>query len=202
MPQLSTYTTVNPASTDKVAGVASNGAVQLYTAPSLIAGFAAVRRTLLDVTGSHTAGRVAGTYGFAQGNPLAISGTGTLYALDVIRIDAADFPTVLGLTPRLSIRMNVAVNDVAPTGNYTFGLHPVTRPATSGAAGLNIYTIGAAVGSTVTLTAPAADSHTALATADFAVPADGFYVVGMVSTATVATSSHMHMSGRLLLRYT
>lgn len=158
-------------------------------------------RVLLDSSGSHIAARVAGTYGLGQGNPAAISGTGTLYALNLIYIDSADYPTVNGLAPKLRVRSSMAINDVAPTGNFTFGLHPVTRPATSGGAGLCIYTIGAAVsGSTVLLTAPAADSMNNVASADFALPANGFYVLGFVSTGTVATSSHSHISMALQMR--
>lgn len=158
-------------------------------------------RVILDSTGSHIAARTANTYGLAQGQPAAITGVGTLYALNVIYIDSADYPTVAGLAAKLRVRAALAVNDVAPTGNYTFGLHPVTRPATSGGAGLVIYTIGAAVsGSTVTVTAPAADSHTNAASAAFALPANGFYVLGFVSTATVAASSHLHISMALQLR--
>lgn len=159
-------------------------------------------RTITSSSGSHTASRVAGTYGFAQGQPLAISGTGTLYALDSLYIDPADYPAIGSLAAKLRIRCAVACNDVAPTGNYTIGLHPLTRPATSGGAGLAIYTIGAAVaGSTVTLTTPAADSHNNLVGSDFALPAAGFYVVGMVSTATVAASAHMHFSSLLQLHW-
>lgn len=158
-------------------------------------------RTILDVTGSHTAARVAGTYGFGQGDALAISGTGTLYPLDIIYLQAADFPTVYGLTAKLRLKAQLYVNDVAPTGNFTFGLHPITRPATSGGAGLVIYTIGAAVaGSTVAINTPAVDSSNQAVTADFAMPADGHYCIGVVTTATVAASSHLHMSALLQMR--
>lgn len=159
-------------------------------------------RTILDSTGSHIAARVAGTYGIAQGNPLAISGTGTLYALNTIYIDAADFPSVGGVTPKLRVRAQVYVNDVAPTGTYIFALHPITRPGTSGGAGLNIYTIGAAVvgSTTTTLTTPAADSMNRIVSADFALPADGHYVLGMVQTGTVAANSHLHISTSLQIR--
>ena len=160
-------------------------------------------RTILNSTGSHIAARVAGTYGLGQGQPAAISGTGTLYALNVIYIDSADYPTVDGLTTKLRVRANLAANDVAPTGDYTFGLHPVTRPGTSGGAGLAIYTIGAAVaGSTAVVSAPAADSHTNAVSADFALPANGFYVLGFVSTATVAASAHLHVAMALQQRNT
>lgn len=158
-------------------------------------------RVLLDSTGSHIAARTASTYGLGQGQPAAITGVGTLYALNTIYIAAADYPTLNGVAAKLRVRAVMAVNDVAPTGNYTFGLHPVTRPATSGGAGLCIYTIGAAVaGSTVALNTPAADSLNNVASADFAIPADGFYVLGFVSTGTVATSSHSHISMALQMR--
>lgn len=158
-------------------------------------------RTLLDSTGSHIAGRTANTYGLGQGQPAAITGVGTLYALNVIFIDSADYPTLNGVAPKLRVRATVAVNDVAPTGTFTFGLHPVTRPGTSGGAGLCIYTIGAAVaGSTVALATPVIDSHNNSTGADFALPANGFYVLGFVSTATVAVSSHLHISMALQMR--
>lgn len=159
-------------------------------------------RTIMDSSGSHIAGRVAGNYGMGHGDPLAISGTGTLFPLNVMYIDPADYPACGSLTAKLRIRCVVNVNDVAPTGNYTISLHPVTRPGTSGAAGLNIYTVGAAVGTGVAVNAPAADSQNNAVGADFALPAAGFYVIGVVTTATVAVSSHMHFSAALQLRYT
>lgn len=158
-------------------------------------------RSLLDCSGSHIAARVAGTYGFAQSQPLAITGTGILYPLNTIYIAGADYPTLDGVAPKLRVRAQLYVNDVAPTGNFTFGLHPITRPAVSGGAGLVIYTIGAAVaGSTAAINTPAADSSNFAVGADFAVPADGHYVLGVVTTATVAASSHLHMSAILQMR--
>lgn len=159
-------------------------------------------RTILDSSGSHIAARVAGTYGLSQAQPAAISGTGTLYPLNTIYIAAADYPSVNGATPKLRVRAQLYVNDVAPTGNFTFALHPITRPGTSGGAGKNIYTIGAAVSGSAatTITTPAADSMNTTVGSDFDLPADGHYVLGVVTTATVATSSHLHMSASLQLR--
>jgi hypothetical protein len=161
-----------------------------YIAPA----FNSVYRTLLDSSGSHIAARAAGRYGIAQGQPLAITGVGTLYALNTIYIASADYPTIDGKATVLRVRCVIACNDVAPfTGTFTVGLHPVTRPATSGGAGLCIYTIGTAVtGSTVV--------GTNLVGADFALPADGFYVLGVVTSAVMATSSHCHISASLQIR--
>jgi hypothetical protein len=154
--------------------------------------------TILEASGSHTAARVAGTYALGDGDPIAISGTGTLYPIKTIYIAAADFPNVDGKAAKLRLRAQVYTNDVAPTGNYTFGLYPITRPATSGGAGLAIYTLGTVVtGSTVLFTNPAADGQLNGASSDFALPADGHYVIGIVTTAAVATSAHMHVTAQL-----
>jgi hypothetical protein len=159
-------------------------------------------RSLLDCSGSHTAAKVAGTYGMGQGDALAVSGTGTLYPLNTIYIAAADYPTVDGKTAKLRIRAQLHCNDVAPfTGTFVIGLHPITRPATSGGAGLVIYTIGAAVsGSTLTFTNPAADSSNVAAGSDFALPADGHYVLAVVTNQTMAASAHVHVSALLQMR--
>ena len=158
--------------------------------------------TILEASGSHTAGKVAGTYAMGDGDPLAVSGTGTLYPVKAIYIASADYPTINSLAPKLRIRAQLYVNDVAPTGNFTFGLYPITRPATSGAAGLDIYTLGTVVSGSngATFTAPAADGLLNAVGSDFALPADGHYVIGVVTTATVATSSHLHMTAYLQLR--
>lgn len=174
---------------------ASSGASTRAAVPS---GF---YRMLLDSSGSHTAARVAGTYGMPQGDPLAITGVGTPYPLNAIAIDSAEFPMVGALSPKFRVKAQLYTNDVPPTGNFTVGLHPVTRPATSGAAGLCIYTIGSAVpGSTTTFTAPAADAQLGQAGADFALPANGHYVIGVVTSAAVAASAHLHLSAQLQTR--
>jgi hypothetical protein len=181
----------------KLAGIASAA-----TANSTDAALSAHYRTLLDSSGSLTAAKVAGTYGLGQGDPIAVSGTGTLYPLNVIYIDAADYPAIGSLTAKLRVRAIIEANDVAPTGNFTIGLHAVTRPGTSGGAGLCIYSMAAAIaGSTATVNTPAADSQNLITSADFAVPATGYYVIGLVTTGTIATSAHVHVSAALQLRY-
>jgi hypothetical protein len=181
----------------KLTGIATAATVN-STDAALVAPY----HTLLDSSGSHIAARVAGTYGFGQGDPVAISGTGTLYPLNIIQISAADYPAVGALTAKLRVKATINCNDVAPGHNFVLGLHPITRPATSGGAGLCIYTIGAAVtGSTVTATTPAADSSAAFVSADFALPTDGQYVLGVVTNGTTATSAHLHLSAALQLHH-
>lgn len=163
---------------------------------------AAPYRTILNSSGSHTAAKAAGTYAMGQGDPLAVSGTGTLYPINLLYIDPADYPNIGALTAKMRLRCGLFANDVAPTGNFTFGLYPVTRPGTSGGAGLDIFTLGTVVpGSTVVVNTPAADSANNAVGTDFAVPSAGFYCIGVVTTAAVATSSHLHMTAALQLHH-
>lgn len=164
-----------------------------------------VYRTILETSGSHTAAQVAGTYAIGHGSALAVSGTGTLYPIQLIYLNGlfGDYPAIGSLGPVLRTRFILAVNDVAPTGNYTLGLYPVTRPGTSGGAGVNIYTLGTVVtGSTVAFTTPAADSLNHQSSSDFTFPSSGTYCLGVVTTATVAASSHLHINAKLEVRYT
>ena len=160
----------------------------------------ATYRAVAEAAGSHIAGKVAGTYGLGFGDPLAVSGTGTLYPLNLIRIVASDWPTVNGVTTKLRLRATVSVNATAPTGNFTVGLYPVTSGA--GAAGLKIYTLGTLVSGSActTVTTPAGSSITNVSGSDFALPADGVYVIGVVTTATVATSSLVEINAQLQMR--
>ena len=155
--------------------------------------------TLLQASASHTAGVVAGTYGLGVRDVAAVSGAGIAYPLATIYLAASDFG---GGTSKLRIRAQLYTNDVAPTGNFTFGLYPITRPAVSGGAGVNIYTIGTLVpGSNgASFTAPAADGLHAGASDEFDAPADGHYILAVVTTATVAANSHVHFNAQLQIR--
>jgi len=159
-------------------------------------------RILAHFSASHTAAKVAGTYALNYGDLSAVGGTGTAYPLGVIQIVGADYPTINGITTKLRIRAQLYTNDVAPTGNFTFGLYPITRPATSGAAGVCIFTLGTVIAGSngATFTAPAADLLGSAVGADFVIPADGPYVIAVVTTATVATSAHVHLHAQLQTR--
>lgn len=158
-------------------------------------------RTLFEASGSHTAGRVAGTYGLGHGDVAPIPGTGSLYPLQVFHIAGTDYPTVDGKTTKLRVKAIINVNNVTPSGNFTFGLYPVTRPASSGGAGVNIYTVGTVItGSTVLFTGPIADAQSFAVSTEFALPADGFYIIAVLTTATVAASSHIHFNSHLQMR--
>lgn len=160
-------------------------------------------RTLLTASGSHIAAKVAGTYALGHGSILAVTGTGTLFPIATIYIAAADYPAIGSMTAKLRLRYQLYTNDVAPTGNFTLGLYPITRPATSGGAGLCIYTLGTVVSGSngATFSSPAADLLGNANGADFALPSDGHYCLGIVTTATIATSAHTHHVGQIQVHY-
>lgn len=189
--------------TGTTAATGTNSTVMASTAFVTTASSYGTYQTLLNVGASHTAAKVAGTYALGYGDVAAVSGTGTLYPIGIIGIYSADFPTVNGLSAKLRIRAQVNCNDVAPTGNFTFGLYPITRPASSGAAGLCIYTIGTVVSGSngATVSTPAADSQNSLVSSDFALPSDGQYIIAVVTTGTIATSAHVHLNAQLQFHY-
>jgi hypothetical protein len=157
-------------------------------------------KTLLQGMGSHKSGKVSGTYMLGDGDSLIVSGSGVLRPIELIYIAASDFPSINGKTPKLRVRAIVSVNGTAPTGNFTVGLYPVTSGA--GGAGLKIYTVGSLVSgsATTTVTTPAASSMTTVTGSDFALPTDGVYCLAVVTTATVATSSLVHVNSFLQMR--
>lgn len=189
----------NTSDANKPVSTATQTALNLKTDLTVLNTFLSQYKTILEVSGSHTAAKVAGTYALGQGDPIAVSGTGTLYPIATIYIAAADFPTVNSLAAKLRIRAQLYTNDVAPTGNFTFGLYPITRPGTSGGTGVCIYTIGTVVSGSngATFTTPAADGLLNAVGSDFSLPADGHYIIAVVTTATIATNAHVHMTAQL-----
>lgn len=162
-------------------------------------------RTILSAAVQGGAGQTAATYVFnSNGQNLSLPSSIQTGSFAFLYIDPADYPTVGALTTKLRIRAQVLVNDVAPTGNFTFGLYPFTRPASSGGAGTNIITLGTVVSGSngATISTPAADSSNNLVGSDFAIPAAGFYCLGLLTTATIAASSAPCFNAQLQMRNT
>jgi hypothetical protein len=148
-------------------------------------------RNLMQASGTITAGITANTFMF-QGSGTAMKATGSSSAAVPVSfyIDTTEWFTINGRVPKLQIRVMLYTNDVAPTGNYTFGLYPITRPATSGGAGAVIFDMGTVVtGSTCAFTTPAADGLLQNISSTFSLPTSGHYVLGVVTTATLAANS-------------
>jgi hypothetical protein len=155
-------------------------------------------RTILLGSSSLTAGVVAGTFSVGSGEAAAASGAGTLAPIALFYLAAFDYPAAGLLPAKLRVKVQLATNDVAPASDFVFGLRPVTRPASSGGAGVCIYTLGAIVtGSQCAFALPAADALLQTNSTDFVLPADGFYCLSVATNATIAASAHVHVNMQL-----
>lgn len=155
-------------------------------------------KTLLNVGSITTAGLVAGTYELFWGLLTVVSGGVGLGALPLIYFDDADY-TVSGLTQKLRVSAQVLPNSVAPgTISFTFGLYPVT---VAGAATAINYTLGTLVpSSTAVIANPTASTPARGVSSDFTVPADGYYALGVVTSATIAATSVQALNATLQVR--
>lgn len=158
-----------------------------------------VFRNIYADTGKFVSSTAAGTYLFdpSSGSGFTISTGGS--GESIFYFEPADY-AVAGRTPMLRLKTNLQTNAVASTSNFTFGLYPVT--AVAGGSGTLVATLGTVIaGSTVLYTAPAASSMFHGETAEFALPAAGYYALGVVSSATIATNAHVAMQVFLQVRW-
>ena len=119
--------------------------------------------------------------------------------LPLLPIVAADY-TVDGKTTKLRVRAQVAANATQPTITFTFGLYPIS---VAGAADNLTFTAGTVVaGSTVAIASPAASTVTAGASAEFDVPTDGAYALGVVTSGTLTNDNTSYLSALLQMRHT
>jgi hypothetical protein len=192
---------------DKIADGAIDAAAKIasgvVTDAKLASPNNSVYRTILTADAVAGADRGAGTYllkSYSFG--LLLSGEDVNLPSSVpplIYFDDADY-TVSGLTQKLRLRAQIRPNATAPgTITYTVGLHNVTAGA--GGADALSYTLASAVsGSTVAFVNPSASTPAQNATSDFTIPADGYYVLGVVTSAAVANNSAVHISAQLQTR--
>lgn len=146
-----------------------------------------VYKTLLSSGGVLSTDRIAGTYTFTEAGSLLASGsTVGGNGLTAIYLDDADY-SVGSLTAKLRMRAQVSTNATQPTLTFTVGLYPVT---VTGAADAITATLGTVVsGSTVAIASPAASTVTSGVGSDFNIPADGLYVMGVVTSATLTNNN-------------
>jgi len=113
--------------------------------------------------------------------------------------DDADY-SVTSMTTKLRVRGQVLNNGTAwSTVTATFGLYPVT---VSGAAGDLTLTLGTVVtGSTVAIANPSANTVNQGNSGDFAVPADGYYGLGVVLSAAITANAASLLSAHLQVRH-
>jgi hypothetical protein len=112
--------------------------------------------------------------------------------------DPADY-AVAGLTTKLRVRAQAAVNNVAAGVNFTVGLYPFTIAGAS----LNIEpSVGSVVaGSTAALTTPAASTVTQNNSGDFTVPSAGPFLFAWSQSGSAAAGSLIKIAAQLQVRH-
>lgn len=142
------------------------------------------------------AGDTAGTWYSTLSAPVKTANfTSNNAPPQLITLPGTDY-AVSGLTTKLRVVAGTGINGAAPGINFTFGLYPVTF---SGASGSSItLTLGTVVtGSTVARSTPSANTAYQDASSDFTVPSAGVYVLGIVTSGTMAASSSAVSTVRL-----
>lgn len=115
---------------------------------------------------------------------------------------AADY-AVSGKTTKLRVRADMFLNGLrSGASTLTFGLYPITSVGSTGAAFSDNFTVGSVVaGSAVTAVNPVASTTAApVASADFALPTDGAYVVGVNVIGSGMTNTYCTFMGRVQVR--
>lgn len=144
-----------------------------------------VKRSTINARGGNVTG--SGTYLHAEGGTAQTpSSSGANWTiLEVLSADLA----LAGRAMKMRLKAGCLVNATAPGITLTVGLYPVGTPV----GGVNVFdpAIGTVVtGSTVAFTTPAASSKAAeVSSGTFDMPADGYYVVGVVASGAMATNS-------------
>lgn len=115
-----------------------------------------------------------------------------------IYFDDADY-TVGSKTTKLRLRAQVSDNATAWSSvTATFGLYPVTF---AGGADALTVTLGTVVsGSTVAIANPSASTTNQDNSGDFTIPSDGFYCIGVVTSATLTNNATSLLTAQLQTR--
>lgn len=144
----------------------------------------AVLVNLTSTVSNATGGTATGTYWNATGLAVVASGGTSNTFPDLFVFNSADWPDLASMSLSVSLATNAA-----QTATLTFGLYPATI---GGATTSPSWTLGAVVsGSTVAFATPGT-TPVRNTSGDFALPADGAYVIGVViSTAAIAANTRV-----------
>lgn len=147
-------------------------------------------------SGQVVAATGAGTYVLLEGVAPVLA-TAATAGLSVFHVDPADYAAGSRVTTG-KVKLTLLTNAAAPGITFTAGLYPVT--ASAGGNGVNSITLGAVVtSSTAAIATPALSTLSNAVSADFTVPAAGYYALGVVTSGSTAANSTvaLHASYRV-----
>ena len=129
--------------------------------------------------------------------PVGVAGTS--FADYAFYLDPAMFAAGSRVT-KLRLSAELHVNAVAPGLNCSVNCYPVSTWGGASGASPIITALGLQIGTLVTFTAPAANSHQQASSVDVNFPAAGWYVLGLVPNGTQAANSYLACRAELQMR--
>lgn len=140
---------------------------------------------------------------FAAGS----QGTALLSGLDqstgsvvIIPWTAANY-AVAGKTTKMRLMTSVGVNTVAPAANVSFGLSPVTAVGGGSSNQSATFSGTFVTGSGITINTPTVSTRYTSPSADFDIPADGYYTFAITNSVTTAAGTRMVFTFELQIRH-
>jgi len=107
----------------------------------------------------------------------------------LIYLDPADYAAG-ARTVKMRLRAILLTDATAPGISYTYGLYPVASWGGASGATPTIASLGTVVsGSAVTFSSPGTSAQLQSVSADFAMPAAGFYAIGVAPSGTAAANA-------------
>lgn len=144
------------------------------------------------------AGTAAGTFLLSSvGAAATLSSAAIAAGTGVVHLDPTTNYRYPGKTHQVRVVGTLANWAAAQTGNFTFGLYPITAISAAG-----VPTLGAAVAAPAAIVTPANPALATVYSAPITMPATGHYCVGVVASAAIAASSVLHLRALLQIRET
>lgn len=196
------------AATSATNAAASAAAAAASAASVALATIYGRKNLVMQGAGSLTAADLSAVYALNMGgNPCIKTGVGAAYPPAIYNILTNNFlPAIGGFSSMFRLRFEVFTNHAAPAVDIFAFLAPITRPASAGGSGLNIFDIGASITSsdvTITNANAIADSiiRGSSTSGGFAQPADGDYVLAVQINGTLPANCHLGFRASLYQYY-
>jgi hypothetical protein len=155
--------------------------------------------------GTITAASTAAKYMLGTGDVAAIKeGVAAAYAPSIRKLVSSDYPAIGSLNAKFRYRFIIHTNDVAPGVSFDININDVSRPGTSGGAGLLFFdpsSVGGTIGVVTTITTPAADLQSEFVSSVFSISGTHYYCFIAEASGTLAASSHVSFQAVLEYHY-
>lgn len=174
---------------------------RIAAAASVIAPDRAVYNLARERGGTLAGATSAATRYLLRDGATAVSASAATVGRCPFRLESGLWTPPAGMSIKLNLRARMQTNATAPAATFTIKLSPVDSAA--GASGTNSINPGTTVpGSSFTIATPAAlAGDVSGSSGDFAMPADGSYVIGFANDVTTAAGADVTIGAALFWRW-